>query len=57
MRYAFGLPICIAVVGMESMEQLKRNLAIAESHQPLTDGERLELLRKVLSRVTPQNVP
>jgi len=57
LRYAFGLPICTAVVGMESMEQLKKNLAVAESYQPLTDGERLELLREVLPRVTPQNVP
>ncbi len=57
LRYAFGLPICTAVVGMESMKQLKKNLAVAESYQPLTDGERLELLREVLPRVTPQNVP
>ena len=57
LRYAFGLPICTAVVGMESLEQLKKNLAVAESYQPLTDGERLELLREVLPKVTPQNVP
>lgn len=57
LRYAFGLPICTAVVGMESMEQLKKNLAVAESYQPLADGERLELLREVLPIVTPQNVP
>lgn len=57
LRYAFGLPICTAVVGMESMEQLKKNIAVAESYQPLTDGERLELIREVLPRVTPENVP
>jgi predicted aldo/keto reductase-like oxidoreductase len=56
LRYAFGLPICTAVVGMESMEQLKKNLEVAESYQPLTDGERLELLREVMPRVTPANL-
>lgn len=57
LQYAFGLPISTAVVGMESMEQLKMNLAVAEAYRPLTDSERLELLLEVLPRVTPQNVP
>ena len=54
LRYAFGLPIDTAVAGMESMEQLKNNLAVAEAFQPLTDEERLELFREVLSLLTPQ---
>ena len=57
LRYAFGLPIDTAVVGMESMEQLKKNLAVAESYKPLSDEERLELFREVLPKVTPAFVP
>lgn len=54
LRYAFGLPIDTAVVGMESMEQLQKNLAVAENYQPLSDGERLELFKEVLPFVTPE---
>ncbi|MFC1937525.1 aldo/keto reductase [Chloroflexota bacterium] len=54
LRYAFGLPIDTAVVGVETLEQLKKNIAVAETFVPLSDGERLELFREVLPRVTPQ---
>jgi len=57
LRYTFGLPISSAVVGMESMEQLERNLAVAETYQPLTDEERLELFREVLPMVTSEAMP
>lgn len=57
LRYTLGLPISTAVVGMETMEQLERNLAVAESFQPLTDEERLELFREVLPLVRPEAVP
>jgi predicted aldo/keto reductase-like oxidoreductase len=57
LRYAFSLPIDTAVVGMETMEQLQKNLAVAEAYQPLTDGERLELFKETLPQVTPQSVP
>jgi aryl-alcohol dehydrogenase-like predicted oxidoreductase len=57
LRYTFGLPISTAIVGMESMEQLERNLAVAEEYQPLTDEERIELFQVVLPIVTPESVP
>jgi len=57
LRYAFSLPISTAVVGMSSMEQIKKNLAVAESFKPLGDAERLELLKEVLPWVTPRFVP
>jgi uncharacterized protein len=56
LRYSMGLPVSTTIVGMESMEQLEENLAVAESFQPLTDVERLELFREVLPLVTPQRV-
>jgi aryl-alcohol dehydrogenase-like predicted oxidoreductase len=57
LRYAFGLPIDTAIIGMESMEQLQKNLAIAENYQPLSDSERLELYRETLPLVTPEYLP
>lgn len=56
LRYAFGLPVDTAVVGMETLEQLKRNIKVAETYRPLSDAERLELFKEVLPRVTPANV-
>jgi len=57
LRYTFGLPISTAIVGMESMEQLEKNLAVAERFVPLTDAERVDLFRQVLPQVTPQGIP
>jgi len=57
LRYAFGLPVSTVVVGMESMEQLKKNLVVAESYRPLTDAERIELFKEILPKVTPEEMP
>ena len=54
LRYTLGLPVSTVIVGMESMEQLERNLAVAESFRPLSDAERVELFREVMPLVTPQ---
>jgi hypothetical protein len=42
---------------MESMEQLEKNLAVAESYRPLSDEERLQLFKEVLPMVTPKALP
>lgn len=57
LRYAFSLPIDTAVVGMESMEQLQKNLTAAEAYRPFSDSERLELFKEILPLVTPEGVP
>jgi hypothetical protein len=57
LRYTFGLPIGTAIVGMESMEQLEKNIAVAESYRPLSDEERLKLFKEVLPMVTPKALP
>lgn len=57
LRYAFGLTLDTAVVGMSSMEQLHKNLKVAETYRPLSDEERLALFKEVLPLVTPGNVP
>lgn len=56
LRYTLGLPICTAVVGMETMDQLRKNLKVAESYKPLTDTERLALFLEVLPLVKPEVV-
>jgi uncharacterized protein len=57
LRYAFGLPINTAIVGMESMEQLQKNIAVAENYKPLSDIERLQLYKEILPKVSPEFLP
>ena len=57
LRYTLGLPISTAIVGMDNMGQLQNNIAVAESFQPLTDEERLQLFREVLPMVSPETLP
>ena len=53
LRYTLGLPISTTIVGMESMDQLKRNLAVAEGFAPLGDVEKLELYKEIVHLATP----
>ncbi|WP_261301996.1 aldo/keto reductase [Paenibacillus andongensis] len=53
LQYTFSLPISTAIVGMESMEQLEQNLAIAKSFKPMTELEQLEFLKEIAHLATP----
>jgi aryl-alcohol dehydrogenase-like predicted oxidoreductase len=53
LQYTFSLPISTAIVGMESMEQLEKNLAIARSFRPMSETERLEFLKEIMHLVNP----
>jgi aryl-alcohol dehydrogenase-like predicted oxidoreductase len=53
LQYTFSLPISTAIVGMESMEQLERNLAVAKNFKPLSDTEQLEFLKEIMHLATP----
>ncbi|MDY6843408.1 MAG: aldo/keto reductase [Thermodesulfobacteriota bacterium] len=57
LRYTLSLPICTAVVGVETLQQLERNIEVAENYYPLSDSEQLELFKEVLPMVTPETVP
>lgn len=57
LRYVFNLPISTVIVGMESMDQLEQNLAIAESFTPMTDEERLNFFKDIISLVRPEKIP
>jgi uncharacterized protein len=56
LRYALGLPVSTVIVGCSSMEELEKDLDVAENFVPLTDEERLELFREVLPLVKPANM-
>jgi len=54
LRYTLGLPISTTIVGMESMDQLRKNLAVAEDFTPLDDLEKLELYKEIIHLATPE---
>jgi aryl-alcohol dehydrogenase-like predicted oxidoreductase len=54
LRYAFSLPISTAIVGMESMEQLEKNLAAARSFQPMNDIEKLKFFKEIIHLTKPE---
>jgi uncharacterized protein len=53
LQYTFALPISTAIVGMESMEQLEKNLAVARAFRPMEDVEKLEFFKEVIHLATP----
>ncbi|TVY08680.1 aldo/keto reductase [Paenibacillus cremeus] len=53
LRYTWSLPVSTTIIGMETMEQLERNLAAFERFKPLTDIERLGLLKELAPLVEP----
>jgi len=57
LRYTLGLPVSTVIVGCSTMAQLKADLAVAESFEPLTDIERLALFKAVMPLVKPENMP
>jgi aryl-alcohol dehydrogenase-like predicted oxidoreductase len=42
-RYALGLPISVAVIGVDSIAELKANIAVVKEAVPMTAAERQEL--------------
>lgn len=57
LRYTLGLPVSTTIVGCATMEELEKDLEIAEHFVPLSGPERLAFFREVLPLVTPQNMP
>ena len=46
-RYALSLPVASLVVGIESMQDLQQDLAIARNFKPMPDSEKAKLLSRV----------
>jgi aryl-alcohol dehydrogenase-like predicted oxidoreductase len=57
LRYTLGLPVSTTIVGCSSMEELEKDLEIAEHFAPLSGPERLAFFAEVLPLVSPQNLP
>lgn len=53
LQYTFSLPISTSIVGMESMEQLEKNLSIAKSFKPMTELEQLAFLKEIMHLANP----
>jgi predicted aldo/keto reductase-like oxidoreductase len=51
-RYALSQPVASVVVGIDSMEVLKKNVAIARAFQPMAADEQERLLAKVKPEAT-----
>jgi predicted aldo/keto reductase-like oxidoreductase len=47
LRYSLSSPVAVQIVGMTSVEELKKNVAVARSFKPLTADERNTLLARV----------
>lgn len=56
LRYTLGLPVSTTIVGCSTMDELERDLRVAEDFVPLSGPERLAFFREMLPLVTPQNV-
>lgn len=47
-RYAMGLDVDVAIVGMDTIEQVEQNVAVADGFQPLSEDEERQVLDKAL---------
>lgn len=50
LRYAMGLPVSVTVSGIDSLDVLKQNLAVANDFRPFTDAEREALRARIAER-------
>jgi len=46
LRYAMSLPVATVVSGMDSLDVLRKNIAVADGFEPLDDKERADLLAR-----------
>lgn len=57
LRYAMSLPVASVVSGIDSLEVLEQNLAIARAFTPLTEQERADLLARTAPYATGAHEP
>ncbi|MDF2962051.1 MAG: hypothetical protein K0S39_3786 [Paenibacillus sp.] len=56
LRYTFSLPVATSIIGISSMEQLEKNLAVANNFKPMTDVEMLAFLKEIMHMCTPETL-
>ena len=47
LRYAFGTPVAVQIVGMTSLEQVKQNVEIARNFKPMGAEEKTKILARI----------
>jgi hypothetical protein len=52
LRYVLGLPISVAIIGVNSLEQIKENVRTAREMTPLNEAERKELEKRMTQKAT-----
>ncbi|MCR8631698.1 aldo/keto reductase [Paenibacillus radicis (ex Xue et al. 2023)] len=53
-RYTFSLPVSTSIIGISSMEELEKNLAVARNFKPMSDVEMLTFLKEIMHMCTPE---
>jgi predicted aldo/keto reductase-like oxidoreductase len=56
LKYTLSLPVSTVIVGCSTLDELNKDIDLAESFTPMTDPERLESLKKLMNRVVPDNL-
>ncbi len=57
LRYSMGLPVSTVIAGCSTIEQLEKDIDLAEHFTPMSSSERLAFFRDILPMVTPQHMP
>jgi predicted aldo/keto reductase-like oxidoreductase len=57
LRYCLGLPVSMVIVGCSRLDELERDLQVAEGYTPLDEAEQQAFFQQVRPLVTPKNVP
>lgn len=57
LRYCLGQPVSMVLVGCSKLEELEKDLQVAEEFIPLDDQEQQAFFQQVQSLVTPKNLP
>jgi hypothetical protein len=57
LRYTLGPPVSTTIVSCSTLDELRRDLQVANHFVPLSGVERLALFREVLPLVKPEHLP
>jgi aryl-alcohol dehydrogenase-like predicted oxidoreductase len=56
LKYTLSLPLSTTIVGCSTLDELNRDIDLAESFVPMTDQERLAAIKEIMPRVQPANM-
>ena len=56
LRYTLSLPISTTIVGCSTLEELNKDIDLAENFVPMTDQEKLAAFKEIMDKVKPANM-